>query len=81
MEIIFLLIPLALVMLGIAIAAFIWAVRSDQFDDLEREAQRILFDEDSLPAATRSTQDGSKSNQDKQQSSNPAAEKSEDLKS
>lgn len=80
MEIIFLLIPLALVMLGIAIAAFIWAVRSDQFDDLEREAQRILFDEDRLPAATRSTQDGSKANQDKQQSSSPVAEKREETK-
>lgn len=46
MEIIFLLIPLALLMLGVAVAAFIWAVKSDQFEDLEREAQRILFDED-----------------------------------
>lgn len=46
MEIIFLLIPLALLMLGVAVAAFIWAVKTDQFEDLEREAQRILFDED-----------------------------------
>ncbi|RLT93448.1 cbb3-type cytochrome oxidase assembly protein CcoS [Ketobacter sp.] len=49
MDIIFLLIPLALVLLVVAVAAFFWAVRSDQFDDLDREASRILFDEDSPP--------------------------------
>ena len=38
--------PLALVLLVVAVAAFFWAVRSDQFDDLDREASRILFDED-----------------------------------
>lgn len=46
MDIIFLLIPLALVLLVVAVAAFFWAVRSDQFEDLDREASRILFDED-----------------------------------
>lgn len=46
MDIIYLLIPLALVLLTLAVSAFVWAVRSNQFDDLEREAQRILFDED-----------------------------------
>ena len=46
MDIIYLLIPLALVLLGFAIAAFIWAVRNDQFDDLDREAQRILFEDE-----------------------------------
>ncbi len=51
MDIIYLLIPLALVLLGFAIAAFIWAVRNDQFDDLDREAQRILF-EDEQPKLT-----------------------------
>ncbi|AUM11441.1 cbb3-type cytochrome oxidase assembly protein CcoS [Ketobacter alkanivorans] len=46
MDIIYLLIPLALVLLVVAISAFFWAVRTDQFDDLDREASRILFDED-----------------------------------
>lgn len=49
MDIIYLLIPLALVLLTLAVSAFVWAVRSNQFDDLEREAQRILFDEDTPP--------------------------------
>ena len=46
MQIIFLLIPLALILLGGAVFAFFWAVRHGQFDDLDREASRILFDED-----------------------------------
>ncbi len=45
-EIIYLLIPLALVLVVIIIAVFMWAVRSDQFDDLEGPAHRILMDED-----------------------------------
>ena len=46
MEIIYLLIPLALVLVVIIVAVFMWAVRSDQFDDLEGPAHRILMDED-----------------------------------
>lgn len=46
MDIIYLLIPLALILLSLAVWAFIWAVRNDQFDDLDREAQRILFEEE-----------------------------------
>lgn len=41
-----LLIPLALV-LGLAgLMAFLWALRSGQFDDMDGAAERILFDED-----------------------------------
>jgi cbb3-type cytochrome oxidase maturation protein len=40
----FVLIPLAMALLGIAIAAFFWAVRSGQFDDLDTPAVRILLD-------------------------------------
>jgi len=46
MNILYLLIPLGLVLLGIAIWAFMWAVRSGQFDDLEGPAHRILMDDD-----------------------------------
>lgn len=45
MAILIVLIPLGLVLLGIAIAAFVWAVDHDQFDNLEVEGERILFDE------------------------------------
>ena len=46
MDILFLLIPLALVLVVIIVWIFMWAVRSDQFDDLEGPAHRILMDED-----------------------------------
>jgi cbb3-type cytochrome oxidase maturation protein len=49
MNIIFLLIPLGLVLLAAAVAAFFWAVRSGQFDDLETPAWRILLDDDRSP--------------------------------
>lgn len=46
MNIIFVLIPLALMLLVVAIAAFFWAVQHEQFDDLDSPATRILFDDD-----------------------------------
>ncbi|HVK98429.1 MAG TPA: cbb3-type cytochrome oxidase assembly protein CcoS [Dongiaceae bacterium] len=46
MDTIYLLIPLALVLLVVSVWAFFWAVKHDQFEDLDREANRILFDED-----------------------------------
>ena len=46
MSILYLLIPLAVVLLGAAIAFFVWSVRSGQFDDLEGPAHRILMDDD-----------------------------------
>jgi len=49
MNIIFILIPLGLLLLLAAVAAFFWAVRSGQFDDLESPAWRILLDDDRAP--------------------------------
>lgn len=46
MTILYLLIPLTLILLAVALWAFFWAVRNDQFEDLEGPAHRILFDED-----------------------------------
>jgi cbb3-type cytochrome oxidase maturation protein len=40
------LIPVALFLGLLGLAAFLWAMRSGQFDDLDGAAQRILFDED-----------------------------------
>jgi cbb3-type cytochrome oxidase maturation protein len=48
-SIIFLLIPLGLTLLLAAVAAFFWAVRSGQFDELESPAWRILMDDDGKP--------------------------------
>ena len=49
MTIIYLLIPLGLVVLVLAVGAFFWAVRSGQFDDMDTPAWRILLDDDSAP--------------------------------
>jgi len=49
LNIIYVLIPLGLVLLIAAVAAFFWAVRSGQFDDLESPAWRILLDDDRAP--------------------------------
>ncbi|MDY6941684.1 MAG: cbb3-type cytochrome oxidase assembly protein CcoS [Pseudomonadota bacterium] len=49
MNIIFVLIPLSAVLVLVAIAAFFWAVRSGQFDDLDSPAYRILLDDESTP--------------------------------
>lgn len=45
MEILYLLIPLSAVLILAIIAIFGWAVNSGQFDDLEREGQRLLQDD------------------------------------
>jgi len=39
------LVPISLALLGVAIGAFVWAVRGGQFDDLETPAVEILVDE------------------------------------
>ena len=44
MSIIFLLIPITLVLAGIACWAFFWAVGSGQFDDLDTPAWDVLSD-------------------------------------
>lgn len=46
MDVIWFLIPLSIVLVVIALRAFIWAIRSRQFEDLDKEASRILFDDD-----------------------------------
>ena len=40
------LIPVALFLGSLGLAAFIWALRSGQFEDLDGAAHRILIDED-----------------------------------
>jgi cbb3-type cytochrome oxidase maturation protein len=45
-DILFLLIPISLIIMGIAIWIFLWAIRSGQFEDLEGPAHRILMDDD-----------------------------------
>lgn len=41
-----LLIPIALFLGLLGLAAFLWSLKSGQFDDMEGAANRILFDDD-----------------------------------
>jgi len=40
------LVPLALALGGLGLAAFLWSLRSGQYDDLEGAAVRVLSDDD-----------------------------------
>jgi len=50
MSIIFLILPVTLLLSVGAVAAFAWATRSGQFDDLETPAIRVLHDESASPS-------------------------------
>ena len=45
MSVIYIALPIALLLAGMAVAAFIWCTRGGQFDDLETPAIRILQDD------------------------------------
>jgi cbb3-type cytochrome oxidase maturation protein len=49
MTILGLLIPAALLLGCIGLLGFLWCLRSNQFEDLEGAAQRILLDDDDQP--------------------------------
>lgn len=57
MKILYLLIPLSLIFVGIAIWVFLWAVRSGQYEDMEGPAHRILMDDDDPRIPRRISQD------------------------
>lgn len=52
MSIFYVLVPAALVLAGLGVAAFRWAVRDGQFDDVETPALRILLDDEPPPDPT-----------------------------
>jgi cbb3-type cytochrome oxidase maturation protein len=45
----YLLIPIALLFCVIAIKLLLWAINNGQYDDLDKEAWRILADDDAVP--------------------------------
>lgn len=46
MNILYLLVPISLIVMGVAVWVFLWAIRSGQYEDLEGPAHRILMDDD-----------------------------------
>lgn len=49
MDIILYLIPIALALGLLGLVAFLWSMKSGQFEDLDGAANRILFDDDDAP--------------------------------
>lgn len=73
MSIIYILIPIAMVFVTIAVIVFFWAVKSNQYDDLDREGINILFDEDlPAPPIKENTENQQKTAQNKHKISKPS---------
>lgn len=49
MSMLYVLIPLAMLLLAVAVWALIWAIRSGQFDDLESHGWSVVLDDDQRP--------------------------------
>lgn len=49
MSMLYVLIPLAVVLLAFAVWALVWAIRTGQFDDLESHAWSVVLDDDQRP--------------------------------
>jgi len=59
-EILHIAVPGAILLVGLAIAVFGWAVKHGQFDDLERQGMNILLDE--APKKSKKEQPGADDN-------------------
>ncbi len=46
MNVLIYLIPIALLLGGLGLGAFLWSLKSGQYDDLDGAAERILRDDD-----------------------------------
>lgn len=46
MSVLYIVVPLALLIVAVAVGAFVWAVNRGQFDDLETPAVRMLHDDE-----------------------------------
>lgn len=49
MTMLYVLIPLALLLLAVAVWALLWAIKSGQFDDLDSQGWSVVLDDDQKP--------------------------------
>ena len=49
MTMLYVLIPLAVVLLAVAVWALLWAIKSGQFDDLDSHGWSVVLDDDQKP--------------------------------
>ncbi len=54
MSVLFIVIPLALAVVLVAVVAYVWSARSGQFDDLDTPALRMLHEESDSPTVRQS---------------------------
>ena len=57
MSAVYIALPVALLLAIAGVAAFIWATKSGQMDDLETPGQRVLFDDDDVSASDATEKD------------------------
>jgi cbb3-type cytochrome oxidase maturation protein len=46
MSVLYIVLPLALLIVGVAVGAFVWATRKGQFDDLKTPGMRVVHDDE-----------------------------------
>lgn len=61
MAVLYLMVPIALVLAGAGVWAFLWSVRSGQYDDVETPAIRVLLDNEPDPVRRNETEDAAPS--------------------
>jgi cbb3-type cytochrome oxidase maturation protein len=49
MSILVYLIPISIVLGAVGLGAFLWSLRSGQYQDLDGAAERVLFDDEDAP--------------------------------
>lgn len=57
MSSLYILIPIAIALVCVAVAVFLWAVRTEQFEDLDRQGYSILFDEEKNDSSVAKTKE------------------------
>lgn len=64
MDSLYFLIPIALVLMALAVKFLFWAVNNGQYDDLDTEAHRILFDDEPVAKGDKKIQSAEPSKKD-----------------
>lgn len=65
MTMLYVLIPLAVVLLGVAVWALLWAIKNGQFDDLESHGWSVVLDDDQKPPPLEDEESGTDHGSDK----------------
>jgi len=66
----YILIPIAIILTGIGIYLFFWAVKTEQFEDLEKQGMSILFDDSPQDLTDKSTAKLAETNSSKKPQNN-----------